>query len=162
MVAGQAADIEAEGKAADLPMVEYIHIRKTGALLLASIRSGALLAGAQRSDLRRLTRYGEFLGLAFQVADDILDLEGTVEKTGKQPGGDEARGKLTYPAVVGLGAAKEHARELLDQALESLSGLPEAAEPLRGIARYVVERACPKARGARPAISAARDLARSN
>jgi geranylgeranyl diphosphate synthase type II len=142
MVGGQAADIEAEGSLPDLPTVEFIHVRKTGALILAAVRSGAILAGARARDLRRLTRYGEFLGLAFQVADDILDAEGAPELTGKTRGRDEVRRKATFPAVLGMPAAKQRIRGLLDGALNELSPLPRSADPLRQIARFIVERAC--------------------
>lgn len=142
MVAGQAADLEAEGRTPDLPTVEFIHVRKTGALILASVRAGAILGGARAGELRRLTRYGEFLGLVFQVADDILDAEGSLARTGKMPGGDARRKKATYPAVLGLRGAKERARDLVNEALLALEGLPKKAEPLREIARFVVARAC--------------------
>ncbi len=142
MVAGQAADLEAEGAAPDLPTVEFIHVRKTGALILASIRAGAMLAGARPSQLHRLSRYGECLGLAFQIADDILDVEGLPAQTGKMQGRDKARRKVTFPAVLGLPAAKERARTLLDHALAELAPFPAAAAPLREIARFIVGRAC--------------------
>jgi geranylgeranyl diphosphate synthase type II len=151
MVAGQAADLEAEGTVPDLPTVEFIHVRKTGALILASVRAGAILAGARAPELRRLSRYGEFLGLAFQVADDILDAEGTTSLTGKEAGRDQLRRKATFPAVLGLPAAKQRARSLLESALEGLEPLPRSAEPLRQIARFIVARACevPRRRRAR-------------
>lgn len=142
MVGGQVADIEAEGKEPDLPTVEYIHVRKTGALLLASVRAGAILGGARETELRRLTRYGEFVGLAFQVADDILDEEGTVAETGKVQGRDAERKKVTFPAVMGMAAAKQRARDLRDEAVAELAWFSAAANPLREIARFVVARAC--------------------
>lgn len=140
MVAGQAADIAAEATAIDLPTVEMIHIRKTGALIRAAVRAGALIAGARPDQLRRLTRYAEFLGLAFQVTDDILDAEGSTEETGKVIGRDRARQKATFPAVLGLSATKERARELSANALRELHRFDERAEPLREIARFVVGR----------------------
>jgi geranylgeranyl diphosphate synthase type II len=142
MVGGQAADLEAEGAVPDLPTVEFIHVRKTGALILASVRSGAILAGASPDRLLRLTRYGECLGLAFQIADDILDTEGPVSETGKTPGRDQARRKVTFPAVLGLPAAKQRARDLLTQSLSELENFGAPAEPLREIARFLVGRAC--------------------
>jgi len=142
MVGGQAADLEAEGAEPNLPVVEYIHVRKTGALLVACIRAGAILGSARPNALRQLTRFGEFFGLAFQVADDILDAEAGVAVTGKTPGRDRARRKLTFPAVLGLPAAKERARGLLANALAALDPLKAPAEPLRAIARYVVARGC--------------------
>jgi geranylgeranyl diphosphate synthase type II len=142
MVGGQVADLEAEGTVTSLPMVEYIHVRKTGALILAAIRSGAILSGATRRQLGRLTRYGEFLGVAFQVADDILDAQAPTSVTGKLAGRDRARRKATFPAVLGLPAAKARARELLDGALGAIDAFPRAAQPLRELARFVVGRAC--------------------
>ena len=141
MIGGQAADLAAEGGPADLATVEFIHARKTGALLLACVRSGAHLGGADARALRGLTRYGECLGLAFQIADDVLDAEGMTAATGKVAGRDQARHKATFPAALGLPAAKARARELRDLALAALQRFPAAADPLRDIARFVVERA---------------------
>ena len=143
MVAGQAMDMDAEDTGANLPTVELIHIRKTGALIRAAVRAGALLGGARADQLRRLTRYADCVGLAFQVADDILDAEGTTTLTGKTTGRDLERHKATFPALLGLSATKERARDLLANALRALRTFDERAEPLRAIARFVVERACP-------------------
>jgi geranylgeranyl diphosphate synthase type II len=143
MVGGQAADIQAESVPTDLPTVEFIHVRKTGELIRVAIRAGALLGGARPKQLQKLTRYGDFLGLAFQVADDILDEEGGSRATGKAVGQDRARHKATFPAVMGLAAAKERARDLLQRALEELDDLDRRAEPLRQIAQMIVGRACP-------------------
>lgn len=142
MVGGQVADIAAEGTEPDLPTVEFIHVRKTGALIRAAVRAGALLGGARPRQLRYLTRYGELIGLAFQVADDILDAEASTAFTGKNTGRDQERQKATFPAVLGLPAAKDHARSLLADALETLKPLGARAEPLAGLARFVVARAC--------------------
>lgn len=141
MVGGQAADLAAEGVVADLPLVEFIHVRKTGALLLAAVRAGALVGGADEAQLRALTRYGECVGLAFQIADDILDVEAPSARTGKSVGRDDERHKATFPGVLGLPAAKERLRALRQQALASLADFSGAAEPLRALARFVVERA---------------------
>jgi geranylgeranyl diphosphate synthase, type II len=141
MVGGQAADLAAEGGDADLPLVEFIHVRKTGALLLAAVRGGALVGGADDHQLRGLTRYGECVGLAFQVADDILDVAAPSARTGKSVGRDGERRKATYPAVLGLVEAKTRARELRDEALAALDGMGAAADPLRALARFVVDRA---------------------
>ncbi|HZV83033.1 MAG TPA: farnesyl diphosphate synthase [Geobacteraceae bacterium] len=141
MVGGQVVDMESEGRHdIDLPTVQYIHIHKTGALIKAAIKSGALLGGAKEKELAALVRYGETIGLAFQIADDILDIEGTTEELGKDAGSDQARGKATYPAVVGIEESRRRAAELLDMSLEALSGFDHRADPLREIARYVVER----------------------
>jgi geranylgeranyl diphosphate synthase type II len=140
MVGGQAADLQAEGSVPDLPTVEYIHVRKTGALILASVRAGAILGGAGSPQLRQLSRYGEFLGLAFQVTDDILDSEVGVAVTGKVRGRDRQRRKVTFPAVIGMPAAKQRARDLCATAVGAVASL-RGAGPLRHIARMVVARA---------------------
>lgn len=141
MVGGQVVDMESEGKHdVDLPTVQYIHIHKTGALIKAAIKSGALLGGAGEQELEALVRYGESIGLAFQIADDILDIEGTTEELGKDAGSDQARGKATYPAVVGIVESRRRAADLLERALDALDGFDHRADPLRAIARYVVER----------------------
>jgi geranylgeranyl diphosphate synthase type II len=140
MVGGQQVDMESEGKEIDLALLSYIHTHKTGALIRASVRAGAILGGATEERLSSLTRYGEAIGLAFQIADDILDVEGTTEQLGKDAGSDEARGKATYPALVGLEASKQRAQELVQMALEALSCFDERAEPLRAIASYIVKR----------------------
>jgi geranylgeranyl diphosphate synthase type II len=141
MVGGQAADLAAEGSAPDLPTVEFIHVRKTGALILAGLRAGALVGGARAAQLRAISRYGEFFGLAFQVADDILDVEAGVAVTGKVQGKDQVRHKATFPAVLGVPAAKERAQDLCENAIAALAGFTRAADPLRAIARFVVGRA---------------------
>lgn len=141
MVGGQVVDMESEGRHdIDLATVQYIHTHKTGALIKASVVAGALLGNADAAQLAAITRYGEAAGLAFQIADDILDIEGTTEEIGKDAGSDQARGKATYPAVMGLAAAKEEAQAMMDEAMRALAGLGDAAEPLREIARYIVQR----------------------
>lgn len=141
MVGGQVVDMESEGKPEiDLPTVQYIHAHKTGALIKASVVCGALLGGAEENQLQAVRRYGEAAGLAFQIADDILDIEGTTEEIGKDAGSDQARGKATYPAILGLSAAKQEAAYMMEQALLAIEPLGRAADPLRAIARYIVER----------------------
>lgn len=140
MVGGQAVDMESEGKECDLPLLEYIHIHKTGALIRACIRTGAALANASKKQIESLTRYGEAVGLAFQIADDILDIEGTKKEIGKTAGSDAKKKKITYPSVLGLNESKDRAKELIQLAFDAVKGLDEKAEPLREIARYVVER----------------------
>ncbi|MFZ2949258.1 MAG: polyprenyl synthetase family protein [Desulfuromonadaceae bacterium] len=141
MVGGQVIDMESEGRQdIDLATVQYIHTHKTGALIKASVVAGALLGGAAGQQLTAITRYGEAAGLAFQIADDILDIEGTTEEIGKDAGSDQARGKATYPAVMGLAAAKEEARSMMDEALKALEIFGAEADPLREIARYIVQR----------------------
>ncbi len=141
MVGGQVVDMESEGKDdIDLATVQYIHTHKTGALIKASVKAGAILGGCNETCHAAVTRYGEAIGLAFQIADDILDIEGTTAEIGKDAGSDQARGKATYPALIGLSESKRRAAELLEMALEALAGFDAKADPLREIAKYVVAR----------------------
>lgn len=141
MVGGQLVDMECEGKRdIDLPTVQYIHTHKTGALIKASVKCGAILGGGDERQIAEITRYGEALGLAFQITDDILDIEGTTAEIGKDAGSDQARGKATYPAVIGLGESRKRAAELLDIAIDAISGLDDKADPLREIAKYILAR----------------------
>lgn len=140
MVGGQVVDMESEGKEIDLPTLEYLHTRKTGALLLTSIKSGARLGGGTVGQIEALTKYGECIGLAFQIADDILDIEGSQEEIGKDVGSDLEKKKATYPAILGMSESKDRARELMNMAIDALGIFDEKAEPLRRIAKYIVER----------------------
>jgi geranylgeranyl diphosphate synthase type II len=140
MVGGQVVDIESEGKAADLPTVQYIHTHKTGAMILASVRVGAKLGGAKEEILKALTRYGENLGLAFQIVDDILNVEGEADLMGKKTGSDLSKGKATYPSVLGVEESKRRAKELVHLAVDALKPLGPEANPLSEIARFVVAR----------------------
>lgn len=140
MVGGQVVDMESEGKPIDFATLQYIHTRKTGALFLASIQAGARLGGGDAGQVAALTRYGETAGLAFQIADDILDIVGDQAEIGKDVGSDQARGKATYPALLGLSEARRRAEELRDLAIAALEPLGAPAEPLRAIARYIVDR----------------------
>lgn len=142
MVGGQVVDMQAEEKPVDLPTLEYIHTHKTGALILAAIEVGALLGGASEKQHRALCRYGEAAGLAFQIADDILDIVADPSLLGKDIGGDQQRGKATYPALLGLTGARQRANELRELALSSLDILGDSARPLREIASYIVDRSC--------------------
>jgi len=140
MVGGQVIDILSEGEATDTAKLEYLHSKKTGALFLAAVRGGARLGGATKPQLEKLSDYGRALGLAFQVTDDILDVEASTEQMGKRTHKDESRGKATYPALMGLEQSHEFARSLVARAHSALTSLGERAEPLRRIASYVVER----------------------
>jgi geranylgeranyl diphosphate synthase type II len=142
MVGGQVADLAAEGSVADRGLVESIHRRKTGALIAAAVEAGGVAGGASGARRAALAEYGATLGLAFQVADDVLDATAPTAVTGKRVGGDAEHGKATYPVVLGLDGARAVASELLDRALTGVDGLGAAADPLRAIARFVVERAC--------------------
>ncbi len=140
MVAGQMADLLAEGREVGPEELDFIHRHKTGALITASVVSGALLAGASQGIVQALEAYGWAIGRAFQIVDDILDIVGDERLLGKPIGSDEAKKKATYPALYGLEASREKAKELVEEALRELASLGSEAEPLRDIARYVVER----------------------
>ena len=140
MVGGQVVDMESEGKDVDLPTLEYIHTHKTGALIRASVRTGAIYAKASEKRLKALTRYGERVGLAFQIADDILDVVGSREETGKDVGSDLKKGKKTFPSFYGLEESRRRAKEVADQALDALKDFDRKAEPLRELAKYIVTR----------------------
>jgi geranylgeranyl diphosphate synthase type II len=140
MVGGQVVDIQSEGKEVDPSIVEFIHARKTAALISASVVSGAILAGAVEDQLKALASYGQNIGLAFQVSDDILDIEGDSGELGKNVGSDTRQEKITFPAVVGLKRSKEIQKELVDRAIESLAPFDQRAEPLIHIAKYIIAR----------------------
>jgi len=139
MVGGQALDILAENRRIGPDALKDLHGRKTGALIRASVVSGALLAGADEESLRCCRDYGVRIGLAFQVVDDILDVTRTAEELGKSTS-DRDRGKNTYPSVFGLEEARRLASDLLDGALEAVEALGPPAEALRAIARYIIAR----------------------
>ncbi|HWR73966.1 MAG TPA: farnesyl diphosphate synthase [Nitrospirota bacterium] len=140
MVGGQVVDMESEGREIDLPTLEYIHTRKTGALIRAAVRAGAFYARASEKRLKALTRYGEMTGLAFQIADDILDITGTQEVLGKDIGSDLKKGKKTFPAVYGVEDSRRRAKEVVDHALEALKDFDRKADPLRELAKYIITR----------------------
>jgi geranylgeranyl diphosphate synthase, type II len=140
MVGGQVADLESEGKRVGPDTLEYIHRSKTAALIRASVTSGALCAGASAADVARLRRFGETIGWAFQVTDDILDVEESSAALGKTAGKDIAQQKATYPAVFGLERSHEIAEELSTKAIAELQVYGERAERLRTIAEFLVLR----------------------
>ena len=138
MLGGQIADIEAEGLRMSQQEVANIHIRKTGALIRGSVRVGAMLAGADSVTLARLTTYGEKIGLAFQIIDDILDVEGNQDILGKQIGSDSKKLKATYPGVVGMESARREAAQLVDDALSVFEDYEDNI--LKYIARFIGQR----------------------
>ncbi len=140
MIGGQIMDIESERTEIPFALLENIHIRKTGALIVSAVRSGAVLAGATEAELKSLTTYAEAIGLAFQIADDILDIEGTDEELGKPAGSDLKHSKATYPSLVGLSESRRMATSLIETATTALSEFDEKADPLRAIAAFVVKR----------------------
>jgi geranylgeranyl diphosphate synthase type II len=142
MVGGQFADIRSQGKNVAIETLQYIHTHKTGALIRASVRIGALLGGADGPQMEALTAYGEKVGLAFQIADDLLDVEGRSDLVGKRLRKDRPRGeeKITYPGVMGVEESRRIGRRLVEEAIEPLDRFDEKAEPLRAMARYIMER----------------------
>jgi geranylgeranyl diphosphate synthase type II len=140
LVGGQALDLEAEEQESDLATVEVIHVRKTGALILAAIRIGARLGGAGDADLARITRYGEYLGLAFQIADDILDARGAAAAQRAESAHKEHK-KATYPLVVGIAQARQRLDELTQLAVAALEPFGARAVSLAAIAEHVAQRA---------------------
>jgi geranylgeranyl diphosphate synthase type II len=140
MVGGQVTDIQSEGKTVEPATVEFIHSHKTGALIAASVTSGAILGGATEAQVNAISEYGREIGLAFQIADDILDVEGDSEKMGKGVGGDARKKKVTYPSVHGLVRSREIQKQSIDQALHSLKTFDSKADPLRALATYIIER----------------------
>ena len=140
MVGGQMADLLGEGKKLGLAALKAVHAGKTGALITGALEAGAVLAGASPAQRRALADYGAHVGLAFQVADDILNVEGDAKKLGKATGSDAARGKSTYPGLLGLQKAKKTAQHELEAGLAALKTLGRRGEPLAALARFVVER----------------------
>ncbi|MFC1476652.1 polyprenyl synthetase family protein [Fibrobacterota bacterium] len=137
MIGGQVVDIESEGKNVDKSTVEYIHNNKTAALIRASVTTGALLANASSDDIQKLSSYGNHIGLAFQVVDDILDEESTTETLGKDVGSDRAKGKATFPAVYGIEESKKYATELIDKAHADIGFLGKKGKILYELADYI-------------------------
>jgi len=140
MTGGQVIDMESTGKTITTDELKKLHDHKTGRLITASVTAGARLAGATAEEISALETYGVNIGLAFQIADDILDIEGDQEELGKDIGSDVEQGKNTYPALIGMEESKKRANDLIDEAVNALSEFGDSAEPLREIARYVVTR----------------------
>jgi geranylgeranyl diphosphate synthase type II len=140
MIGGQVADLEGEGKPPDAQLLETIHRAKTGALLRASLRMGAIVAEAGESEYQALSRYGEHVGLAFQIVDDILDIEESSEALGKTAGKDAAQHKITFPAVYGLETSRRMAQEECERAHAVLSPFGEGAARLHELADLIVRR----------------------
>jgi geranylgeranyl diphosphate synthase type II len=140
LIAGQVADIEAEGKKLSIRDVRFIHERKTAAMIVLSLRLGAMIAGATTAHLKALTDFGSSLGLAFQILDDILDVTATSEQLGKSAGKDLKAAKATYPAVMGLETARKEAEKMTRSALRSLVPLSSRGIRLREIAGYLLNR----------------------
>jgi len=141
LAGGQVLDLKSEGQAGvGMETLEWIHTHKTAALLKAAVASGAILAGASDDAVAKCEEYALKIGLAFQVADDILDIEASSEELGKTAGKDEAVDKTTYPKLLGLEESKQRARQLVDEAKAAVSEFGDAAAPLNGLADYIIER----------------------
>ncbi len=140
MIRGQMLDMAAEGQHLTVDELKSMHALKTGALIEASLHCGALLADAREHQMETLNVYARNIGLAFQVTDDILNVEGNPEEMGKAVGTDQLRGKNTYPAILGIDSSRRFAETLVDEALEALEVFDIRAEPLRALATYVIER----------------------
>jgi geranylgeranyl diphosphate synthase type II len=140
MIGGQVVDIISEGQKVDLPVVEYIHRHKTAALIEVSTTIGGLLGGGRPDQVEALRTFGHQVGWAFQITDDILDVEGNAETLGKAVGRDAELDKATYPAVLGVEASRQRALELMQAGMTALSMFGARAEPLRQIATYIVSR----------------------
>jgi geranylgeranyl diphosphate synthase type II len=140
MAGGQTADVQSTGQEVSLPLLEYIHVHKTGELIRAAVLGAAKLSGAIPSQLEALSVYGKSVGLAFQIADDVLDVVGEPSLLGKAILTDQRKGKLTYPLLLGVEESRDRAAELVEQGIQSIHFLGPKAERLRELARYVVDR----------------------
>ena len=140
MIQGQMLDITSEGRQLSLAELKSMHRLKTGALIEASLSSGAVLGGLNSNKITLLESYAQNIGLAFQVADDILNIEGDPEIMGKAAGTDKLRNKNTYPSLLGLKESKNFAGQLVENALQALKSFDQKAEPLRAIATYIIKR----------------------
>jgi len=140
MVGGQVVDIESEGKTVTAETLEYIHIHKTAALIRVSLRAGVRLAGGDAAAVVAISDAGQSLGLAFQIVDDILDVEGSLETLGKMAGSDERKQKVTYPALHGIEASRREARRLIERTKSRLGVFGARSAPLCALADFVVER----------------------
>ena len=137
MLAGQAVDLLTQGKPFTREELEYIHSAKTGALLQASVSSAALLSGVEEAQLNKLSLFGAKIGLAFQVVDDMLDVEGSTREMGKRSGQDVLEEKATYPALMGVGESRQTAQRLVQEAIAQLEFLGDRGERLRQLARFI-------------------------
>ena len=140
MIEGQARDLALKGVRLSAEALQALHELKTGALIQAAVRCGALLGGGSQKEIAHLTEYAARIGLAFQVVDDILNITGDPDLLGKSVGTDQQRQKNTYPALMGLDKSRQFADTLIDRALQALSIFDNNADPLRAIARYIIER----------------------
>jgi geranylgeranyl diphosphate synthase type II len=139
MVGGQAQDILSENTKPDIDTLHFIHLHKTAALITASVRMGPILADSDEDTLKALTSYGKNIGLAFQIIDDILDVEGNTKELGKSSGSDKKKKKMTYPSLLGIEGSRQKAQDLISEAINILRIFSSNADPLREIARYLIK-----------------------
>ena len=140
IVGGQVVDLESEGKMIDQQQLTYIHSHKTGSLIAASVIMGGILGGASPEEIELLKRYGESIGHAFQIADDILDVEGSKETLGKNTGSDQKKSKATYPSIIGMDESRKKLKEYYQRALDAIQSFDQQADHLRNIALYIIQR----------------------
>ena len=140
MVGGQSLDMAAEGKSISFDSLKFLHSCKTGALITASLETGAIIGQATEEERQALSRYGAQIGLAFQIVDDLLDIEGTTEQLGKPAGSDQELEKATYPAFLGLKETRVQAKQAVNDALDAISNFDHKAAPLRELANYIYNR----------------------
>lgn len=140
MVGGQAQDILSENLEPDRDTLHFIHLHKTAALITASVRMGPILADSDEDTMNALTRYGENIGLVFQIIDDILDIEGNSKELGKSAGSDKRKMKMTYPSLLGIEGSRQKAQDLISEAINALHIFSSEADPLREIALYLIKR----------------------
>lgn len=140
MVGGQVMDIQAENQEVELAHLQKIHSHKTGQLIRAAVRIGGIIGGSSSAQLDSLTHYAEDIGLAFQIADDVLNMVGTREELGKDAGTDEKRGKKTYPSFFGIDGARQLGNECVERAVKRLESFDHQADPLRHMATYIMSR----------------------
>ena len=142
MIGGQVVDVESENKVIDKDKLDFIHLNKTAAMIIGCMRAGAIVGGADKEALEKITTYAKNIGLSFQIVDDILDIIGEEEKLGKPIGSDLENHKSTYPSLLGLEESRRIANELIDEAKNSIKGLSSEVEFLNQLADYIINRDC--------------------
>ena len=142
MIGGQVVDVESENKIIDKDKLDFIHLNKTAAMIIGCMRAGAIIGGASDEELEKITKYGENIGLSFQIVDDILDITGEEAKLGKPIGSDIENHKSTYPSLLGLEKSREIARQLIEEAKSSIDGLSSEIDFLNQLGDYIISRDC--------------------
>lgn len=142
MIGGQVVDVESENKIIDKDKLDFIHLNKTAAMIVACMRAGAIVGGANEEELEKVTKYGRNIGLSFQIVDDILDITGDEDKLGKPIGSDIENHKSTYPSLLGLEKSRKIARQLIEEAKISIDGLSSEVDFLNQLGDYIISRDC--------------------